>query len=300
MIDVKNIPVRKCLEYIQKPCFPRLFFKLLDSSSDILTTNPRSMGIDLTVEVSKDKMQDSLNVKKFKELIVLKTKCIKPEFSAGMVHSHNEWVWIRVYSLNPLENYIKVSNLDDHIYEIYARKESSTKKKNDYIYKDGEYVTRSYSHNEFICEQLILNSLKNEDSLIFCSDLPLFISNRASFISNYTKFMYCYRNECADFEVSSYNDYESFNTILSTALTIFENKNLTIMPDKTHNPLIRYTGDNPQRELAKIEKGKIYNAHGSRAEISMDGSSDYGTLSHFIEIVSTLKANDQSYINNII
>lgn len=300
MLDVEKKTFNECLNLIQKKCFKFLFLKWLNSTSEVLGVVPRSLGIELTVALSKDKMQESLNVKKFKEHVEIKQNCIKPIINSGMAYSHPEFIWIRVYSTNPKENYIQVSELSKNIFEIYTPKVKSTNGGVVYEYKNKKIQSKKVPINDRNVKKMIEESLSNGDFIVFCSELPFFLSNRAAFISNYTKFMYCYLNEMYDFEVFSFEDYFLLNSLLALSLCIMYNKNLTIMPLETHNPLIRYTGDHPQRELSKVPKNKIYNVEGSRAEISMDGASDYGTRSHFIEIVGSLKLSNQNYIDDIV
>nr|WOJ45334.1 OrNV p47-like [Apis mellifera nudivirus] len=128
--------------------------------------------------------------------------------------------------------------------------------------------------------------------LIFCSELAHFSYNKLLFLSNYVKFVWCYALNREHFDPRSMADIKAMIIYLTYGLLFLDCTNLTNMPQYTHNPLIAYTGERPKISMAKFNRNSIFTAEGTRAMLTMNGSSDFGTKSNYIEVTSTVEIPD--------
>lgn len=186
------------------------------------------------------------------------------------------------------QSHIKITR---GVYEVYIKKSRLTQDMSVILKNKRRILVRALDHEHKL--SMIMKCIENAGgTLIFCSELILFMYNPQLFISNYVKFNYCYKSQNPVFELCSFRDYRLFNFFLMISMLFVDRKNLSIMADYTHGPLIKYTGDNPQKELGKCDANRYYTNEGTRATMSIDGSSDLGTFSNYIEIYGEIELNN--------
>lgn len=300
LLDRFNL--NQCKLLLNKPNAPQYIHKLLNSESAFMGVTPRSIGIDLVVGLFRDTIQSSLNVKHLK---IPKTetsmKQIIPIISDSILYSHPNFIWIRYYSKTGKEFTSKYRNvkITDNVFEIYIKKQKQ-KSEDQHIYENKKrIVIRTKPHDHTVARILSLIDENVNYYLIFCSELISFIFNPQLFISNYIKFNFCYRTSNPILELNTFDEYKSFLKFLLSSMMFADRKNLSIMGDYSHGPLIKYTGDNPQNELSKCNFNEYYTNEGTRAMLSLGKSSDLGTISNYIETVGEIIPTI-GLLNNII
>lgn len=280
----KKLSLDKCLELFKKPNAENYLRKLIDGRSNFLDTVPRSIGIDLSSEIIASKIQQSLDVKHIKKVEIIQEQLdrIKPKFKSDLLYSHPTKIWIRFYSketnieqITSLFNY-SIFKVCPCIYELYCCKKKTNIK---YLL---QYLETQYQAN-----------------LIFCSELPMFLDDPLLFLSNYIKFMWCYTLNRNIFDPSSCTDIRTLLIYTTYGMLFMNTNNLSNMPKNTHGPLIACSGERPKVALSKFDPSTTYINEGSRAMQTLNLSSDFGTVSNFIEYIAEVDIKNQS-LNNII
>lgn len=282
MLLCENIPLDEALALFEKPGADAIVWKLISCQSEFMGPTPRSVGIDIVSECAASKLQSSLDVKHVKKATVeiesIQIDRIKPHRKIDLAYSHPTLIWIRFYSVHPnieIRN-TSVFKVQENIYELYCSKNIT----------------------ELFNILALLEQNYNAD-LIFCSELPAFLYNPLLFLSNYIKFMWCYALNREIFDPTSYADIRIKLLYTTYGLMFLNTNNLSSMPSSTHGPLISCSGERPKVTLGKFDNSKVYINEGSRAMQSMNKSSDFGTYSNFIEVISEFNI-DPICLNNII
>lgn len=313
MLHTERRSIDRVLEQLAKPGARAYVEKLLACESDILGPTPRSLGIDIISFISADKIQKSLDVKHMQ--LTAGSKKLAPNIKQTILYSHPDIIWIRFYSDSAFfrdlcgdddnegdddntESVVKrriranalaelrhcvhdckatVIRVCDRIYEYYTDKRMI-----DTLYKTMTHLERDYDAH-----------------LIFCSELAFFKFDKLLFLSNYVKFVWCYALNRNHFDPRTTHDIKVMTIYLTYGLLFLDCNNLTNMPQHTHNPLIAYTGERPKISMAKFKRDSVFAAEGTRAMLTLNGSSDFGTKSNFIEITSVVDIPDDC-INDIV
>lgn len=303
MLLCKKLSIDFCERIISAPNAIQILTQLFKTSSSYLGSQPFSVGIELNCYLSSSNVQKSLDVKHIDEKSSKistnqNDNVIKPNINIDLLYNHPTKIWIRFYCRN--QKYIAIvdTKFKYHIYEIAPN------------------VYEAYGGKDIADAFIAMNELetKYNADLIFCSELDIFMRDKKNTekmhanmllgLSNYIKFMWCYTLNRIIFDVSSDEDVKLLHCymtygLLFFGLETFKTKNLSTMSTTTHNPIIVCTGERPKIALSKFDKSTIYNNEGSRALQSLDQSSDYGTTSNFIEVISDIDL-DVSVLNNII
>lgn len=197
---------------------------------------------------------------------------------------YNKWFDIRP---GPSET-VAISN---EVFEVIFEKNMSKTDKS--IFRHNERILISCPAFHFAVDSVMVSIERQGGSLIFCSELQLFLFDLQLFISNFVKFMYCYEQCSIAFTPTAYEEFLALDVFLFLALAFTKaKKNLRIMSNTTHGPLIKLMGDHPQRELRRCHPDTMFVNEGSRAALSMEQSADMGTLSNYVEIVASIKRDE--------
>lgn len=279
---------------LRKPNADKVFAKLLDSMSDFMGPTPRTVGVDLVSQVSSAKIQQSLDVKHVKRSNVDSSddNRIKPVTKIDLDYTHPTQIWIRFYTLVPTLG-LSVIQICPNVYELYIDKQSISGGK-----ANSTAPTQQYAG--YIGNMLKILETDYGASLIFCSEIVLFMDNTLNFLSNYLKFMWCTSANRSIFDPISHEDHERLSTYYTYGLMFVNTNNLTYMTKKTHGPTIAITGERPKVALQKFDPNEKLINEGSRANQCIDKPSDFGTVSNFIEIVSRFKLNTEPWIDLIV
>lgn len=275
MLTCAKLSVIDCLGHLSKQGARILINQLLSNKTEFLDSTPRSVGINLACEINSDKIQLSLDVKQTKmSTATINSRSIVPDISVDYLYNNSEMIWIRFWTKTPIEcmvagiQHLYVATVTEEVYEIYLARLKSN------------------------CCNMVSAMLELESrgaDLIFCSNIAHFKYSVPLFVSNYVKFMWCYKLNRPVFNPSSYIDLRTLTTYMLMALLFINTNNLSNMSQCTHNPLIVCTGERPKQGLRKFEKDKIHITEGSRAMQIMNKSSDFGTISNYIEHVSRVE-----------
>lgn len=284
MLVCKGMSLTESIQLFRKSSARKFLEKLLRGQSDFLGPTPRSVGIDLTSEISASKIQQSLDVKHIKktDTVLEQLDRIKPQIKIDLLYTHPNAIWVRFYSRsenieirNTLQSY-NILRISPCVYEAYGSKNIS----------DVARLMR------------ILEAEYNAD-LIFCSELPAFLYNPQLFLSNYLKFMWCYALNRDVFNPTSYSDIRTMMVYITFGMLFLNTNNLSNMPRNTHGPFISCTGERPKIALSKFDSKQLYINEGSRALQTLNKASDFGTNSNFIEIISKVDIS-HLILNNIL
>lgn len=211
-----------------------------------------------------------------------------PRIKTDILHT-DPIVWIRFYSqkLNIKKHSAIFLNLRISIITVCAD-----------VYE--AYINDKHASIETV--SLLMRELEQKyDSLIiFCSELNLFLYNPILFLSNYLKFTWCYVLNRNVFDPVSIYDLDIMISYLTYGFLYLNTNNLTNMPEDTHNPLIAYTGERPRNNLSKFKNKKIYINEGTRAMQTTNKSSDTGSISNYIEIITAINIDTEKALKNII
>lgn len=259
--------------------------KLLDSQTDFMGPTPRAVGIDVVSENAAKKIQQSLDVKHVKKhnnIVYDQLDRIKPLIKIDLAYTHPNLIWVRFYSthknitIHGTTQKYNILPVCENVYEAYGKKDIND------VFRMMTILERDY----------------NAD-LIFCSELPAFLSNSLLFLSNYVKFTWCYSQNRNIFDPTSAKDIREMLFYCIYGLLFLNTNNLTSMPKSTHGPLIACTGERPKIALSKFERGKVFVNEGSRAMQTVNQSSDFGTISNYIEFINEIEL-DVSFLSKII
>lgn len=326
MLHTERLCVDSILQQLVKPGAKAYVEKLLACESDILSPTPRSLGVDITSFISADKIQKSLDVKHL-HLAVGSKKLdrIIPNIKQVILYSHPNSIWIRFYSESAFfrdlcnededddcgdedddsdSERAKISPHETIAIEALAEEKLRSEFKDDTaaVVRVCGLVYELYLDKRSLCslgETLRRLETDYNAHLIFCSELAYFSYNKLLFLSNYVKFVWCYTLNREHFDPRSMTDIKAMIIYLTYALVFLDCSNLTNMPQTTHNPLIAYTGERPKIAMAKFGRNSVFSAEGTRAMLTMNRSSDFGTKSNFIEITSVIDVSDRC-INDIV
>lgn len=285
MLLSKNISLDEAKKLMCKPKASHIIEKLLRVQTDFLGPTPRAVGIDLVSEIAASKIQQSLDVKHVKKahnIIHEQLDRVRPQIKIDLAYTHPNLIWVRFYSEHKniiIHNTVQKYNIlpvCENVYEVYGNKDFTD-----------------------ICNLMVMLERDYDADLIFCSELPAFLNNSLVFLSNYIKFTWCYMQNRNIFDPHSAKDIRALVLYCTYGMMFLNTNNLTTMPKNTHGPLISCTGERPKIAMAKFERGKAYVNEGSRAMQTLNKSSDFGTTSNFIEIISQIELNT-SFIDNII
>lgn len=285
LLGYKQLSLNRCCELLRKPKAKRLIWKLINCESDFLGPTPRAIGIDLVISQSREEIQQSLNVKHLKVDTGTEAESIFPiipEIKDSFLYSNKFYMWIRYYSTQPIKfhndayHIVQIGN-SNTVYEVYMPKLK--------ISEDPITLCRAIDKIELAGGQIV-----------FCSEMQFLKNRTLLFISNYIKFHFCYKKHAAIFEIHTFSDYALLNCLMTNSFLFLNSKNLTMMPDTTHGPLIQYTGERAKLYYNKFLNKPHYNNEGSRATISMDGPSDIGACSNYVEVVSRIDVTNTDYL----
>lgn len=276
LLKCENMKVDEIMRQLEKPKAKDLIEKLLDCSSDLLSSDPRALGVDISNCIVSEMIQNSLDVK----AMHTKNSTMTPKIKHTILHSHPTSIWIRFYSEHPdimnakfLENNnYHVITLCQNVYEFYIYKSSS---------HDVDLAITS--------EALKVLERYYDADIIFCSELPYFAYNKLLFISNYVKFAWCYLLDKQIFNPSTTSDFKTVCVYMIHSLLFLYSSNLAHMSTATHNPLIAYTGERPRTAINKFDTRKTYRVEGHRAMMTMGKSGDLGSKSNYIEIINEIE-----------
>lgn len=271
------------LRQLRKNGAASLLERLLDCESEFIGPTPRAIGIDLVSGISSDRIQKSLDVKHIQSSVVnARSDRIVPIIKPTILYSHPRYVWIRFHvSRDMLSreamcslNFGRLVELGDDIYELYVEK------------------LRGLDVRRMVLD--IMNDLEQHwrADLIFCSELSFFHDNVLLFLSNYVKFVWCNLTETKCFDPRTYEDVRLTVVYLTYGLLFIGGSNLSNMSEKTHPPLVAYTGERPKNAMSKFRSTKTYVVEGTRSMQTMDLPSDNGTKSNYIEVVSLISLDD--------
>lgn len=267
MLVNKRIPLTEAIQLFRKPTAKVYIQKLLKGQSEFMGPTPRSVGIDLTSEISASKIQQSLDVKHIKKVDTTMEQLdrIKPQIKIDLLYTHPNSIWVRFYSKCPdinIKGY-NILQISPCVYEAYG----------------GKNITD-------VSRMMRLLETEYNADLIFCSELSAFLYNPQLFLSNYLKFMWCYALNRDVFNPTSYSDIRTMVVYMTFGLLFLNTNNLSNMPRNTHGPFISCTGERPKIALSKFNSNQLYINEGSRALQTLNKASDFGTNSNFLEIIS--------------
>lgn len=276
LLKCENMKVDEIMRQLEKPKAKELIEKLIDCSSDLLSSDPRALGVDISNYIVSEMIQNSLDVKS----VHTKNSTMTPKIKHTILHSHPTSIWIRFYSEHPdimsakfLEsNNYHVITLCQNVYEFYIYKSSS---------HDVDLAITS--------EVLKVLERYYDADIIFCSELPYFAYNKLLFISNYVKFAWCYLLNKQIFNPSTMSDFKTVCIYMIHSLLFLYSSNLAHMSTVTHNPLIAYTGERPRTAINKFDTRKTYRVEGHRAMMTIGKSGDLGSKSNYIEIINEIE-----------
>lgn len=282
----ENMTLNEASALFDKPGADKVVWRLIKSCSEFMGPTPRSVGIDLVCECASSKLQSSLDVKHMKkttETDTFQLDRIKPQRKIDLAYSHHKFIWVRFYSkfkrddiIIKSSTHVDLFDLTENVYELYCSKNIT----------------------ELFKILVILEKDYNAD-LIFCSELPAFLYNPLLFLSNYIKFMWCYDLNRNVFDPTSFEDIRLMVSFTTYGLLFLNTNNLSSMPSATHGPLVSCSGERPKVTLSKFDTSHMYVNEGSRAMQSLNKSSDFGTYSNFIEVITEAKI-DPICLNDII
>lgn len=285
MLLCEKLTLDRAQKLIRKPNARQKIQKLLDSQSDFMGPTPRAVGIDVVSENASKKIQQFLDVKHVKKhtnVVYEQLDRIKPLIKIDLAYTHPNLIWVRFYSehknieiKNTSQKY-NILPVCENVYEAYGKKDIND------VFRMMNILEREY-----------------DADLIFCSELPAFLHNSLLFLSNYVKFTWCYSQNRNIFDPQSAKDIREMLFYCIYGMLFLNTNNLTSMPKTTHGPLIAFTGERPKIALSKFERGKVFVNEGSRAMQTVNQSSDFGTISNYIEFISEIELNT-SFINKII
>lgn len=285
MLLCEKLTLDRAQKLIRKPNARQKIQKLLDSQSDFMGPTPRAVGIDVVSENASKKIQQFLDVKHVKKhtnVVYEQLDRIKPLIKIDLAYTHPNLIWVRFYSehknieiKNTSQKY-NILPVCENVYEAYGKKDIND------VFRMMNILEREY-----------------DADLIFCSELPAFLHNSLLFLSNYVKFTWCYSQNRNIFDPQSAKDIREMLFYCIYGMLFLNTNNLTSMPKTTHGPLIAFTGERPKIALSKFERGKVFVNEGSRAMQTVNQSSDFGTISNYIEFISEIELST-SFINKII
>lgn len=295
-----SIPFEEIKSLVEKPGANVVLRKLLLSSSDFMGPTPRTVGVDLVSQVSSAKIQQSLDVKHVKRSKVddddeETDNRILPMIKIDLMHTHAGKIWFRFYTYKPIENV----NPDHVLIEIYPNVYEY------YISKKPVNGRTNASSPVLQYKRQVIELIKKFEteyaaSMIFCSEISLFVDHPLVFLTNYIRFMWCYSlNRCV-YDPVSHEDHGQVGQYFSYGLMFLNTNNLTYMPKSTHGPLPACSGERPKVALAKFKESETQIVDGSRSNQCMDKPSDFGTVSNYIEVTSFVNIESDSWISNII
>lgn len=285
LLKCKKMSVSDIVRQLDKPGAKAILEKLLDCSSDLLSSDPRALGVDISNHIVSERIQKSLDIKS----IQAKNNTMMPKIKHSILHSHPTSIWIRFYStcLNILDarllenNNYHIITLCKNVYELY-------------IYKSVYEI--DIATTNILCKTL---ERYYDADIIFCSELQYFSYNKLLFISNYVKFMWCYLLDKQIFNPTTASDFKTISIYMMHSLLFLRSSNLAHMSTSTHNPLIAYTGERPRTAMNKFDTRRVYRVEGNRAMMTVGKSGDFGSRSNFVEIVSKIEL-DHSVLADII
>lgn len=285
LLKCESMSLERILCQLGKPGARDVLRKLLNCSSDLLSSDPRALGVDISNCIVSEKIQKSLDIKS----VSAKNSTMAPKIKHSILHSHPESIWIRFYSAHP--DITSRGILEDKDYHII------TICRNVYEF----YINKTCPEVDLIRTNLALQTLERcyDADIIFCSELSYFSYNKLLFISNYVKFTWCYLLDRQIFNPSTAKDFKTLCVYMMHSLLFLKSNNLAHMSTATHNPLIAYTGERPRTAMNKFDTQAIYQAEGHRAMMTIDKSGDFGSKSNHIEIISDIKI-DHSILDSIV
>lgn len=331
MLVCKKIPLQQAIALIRDKSTVKFLHKLLRGQSEFLGPTPRSVGIDLTSEISAAKIQQSLDVKHIKKPPPIPTN--GP--STGIVsananitntgHGRNQQrhrtgghstqrqlEQEHFQQLDRIRPQIKTDILYTNPNRMWIRCYTVLEQQilNDFLPQQyysvlqiAPNVYEIYGARNLVNFNQLINYLESQLNvdIIFCSELPAFFYNPLLFLSNFIKFMWCYSLNRNIFNPTSYTDLRTVLVYYMQGLLFLNTNNLSNMPTSTHGPLISCTGERPRTALSKFNADTVYINEGSRALQTYNKPSDFGTQSNFMEIISTLDTNKMAEeLQNII
>lgn len=318
----------ECFEMVQSGNFVEKFWKLMRCRSKFYDFGVQNVGTAIVEFIIGSSLQTSLNVKHIKSSdeneVQFNSNINVPIINKTILHSHSSKIWIRFYVpmecekmklmflSGPFSNggnvaasttadpppkhklrNLKFFDLGDNIYEVAFFK--STKKICTHEYRNSRRV--KLSTLEFVQDITVACKLIEHfgGDVIFCSELGTFRYNRLLFISNFIVFHYIYFRQHKTFQIYGYDDLKVVFFLALISFSYLKTNNLTISPDSTHGPLIKYTGDAPKRGLYSCKLNRVYNNTGTRAAISTDMYPDANTNSNFMEIVAQIQLKHDTF-----
>lgn len=281
MLRNEKLTLDMCKKLVAKKSFTYYFYKLISSESRFLDPTVTAVGLDFITESTASLIQNALNVKHFKRNVTntITMTRIVPIIKFDLLYSHADYIWIRYFSLSPLDfSHVPFSTniyLDQNIYEIYFKKQFTR-------------TNRSLIYEIFT---IIENSSGN---IIFCSELQYFKSydrykcDNQVFLSNYIKFMYCYKLNALTFNPKTMQEDKEMLSCFNFGLIFMFTNNLSNMPQTTHSPFSAMTAERPKTALSKFQPHVDYNVEGTRSIQAIDMGADIGSDTTYITHTSEL------------
>lgn len=307
MLIVANLSFDQAKNLVEKKNAPTYIWKLFKTSSEFVKLTPRPAGINIVEATLKDVMQSCLDVKHLATLKINANKdIIMPNIQERYLYQHPKYIWIRFYSASEISfdfqkhNIDRIVLLNKTVYELYILKKNKSNISIKTFTLSDPIKKIKYSDNYFNVISCIQHIENEKGSIVFCSELNLFAENTSLFISNYIKFHFCYKTNSMIFEILTHAHGKILNLVLINALIFSNKKNLSMMNNDTHGPLLKYTGDQPTLLLSKSKRNTIYNCEGSRAHLSLDMPADHGANSNYLEVVGIVTEHNMNFIDSII
>lgn len=275
LLKCERMSKETVMRQLDKPGAKQLIEKLLACGSDLLSSDPRALGVDISNYIVSEKIQKSLDVKS----VHTKTNTMMPKIKHTILHSHPTFIWIRFYTTYP--DIMKVRFLEDNNYHISVVCEN--------VYEF--HINKTVHDIDIAITNKIINVLEQcyDSDIIFCSELQYFSYNKLLFISNYVKFVWCYLLDKQIFNPSTMRDFKTLCIYMIHAFLFLQSNNLAHMSTATHNPLIAYTGERPRTAINKFNTNTVYRVEGHRAMMTIGKSGDFGCKSNFVEIISDIE-----------
>lgn len=286
-------PFDHCMMLCDKPNAKELLTNLIYNASDFISPNNRALGIEISSNIISDKMQKSLDVKQFttgtQRNRIPSIELVAQKHNISILFSHATKIVFRVMCtrkdlIESASNDSELYDIGNNVYEIFINKTTPLQ-----TAERVKGLVRIFTNINLLSGVIC--------DLIFCTELSLF--GGLDFLSNFIKFNYCILKQKLVFDPKTFAELHCVNEYLIYGLLFIPTNNLNIMSKMSHGPLCIYTGERPGDYLPKLNKKELYPIEGSRANMSIDKSSDIATSTSFIEIINKVKL-DSNQLNNLI